>query len=146
MTCILQVKNLNCARPPIIRGHLKRREIAMASEFRFATDFAVRIDRPQEYRQKAFSPAGGSGKLQGYLHPFSGHPFSDAVSDTASARAIARGTMLSTSKYSSGLCAAPPTGPVAHSVGVPTAEVKPESAQPPVASPSKARPARFAAF
>ncbi len=61
------------------------------------------------------------------------------------ASASARGTMLSTTIYSSGVWARAPSGPVAQSVGAPTAEVKPESAQPPVYSPSIARPASFAA-
>ena len=44
----------------------------------------------------------------------------------ASAIAWARGTNEATSMYSSGVCALAPTGPVAHSVGQPTAAVKPE--------------------
>src|SRR5262249_23067260 len=54
---------------------------------------------------------------------------------TASAKVCARGTSESTTRYSSGVCALPPTGPTAQMVGVPTAAVKPESAQPPVNSP-----------
>ncbi|MGY4327026.1 hypothetical protein ACVWWG_001443 [Bradyrhizobium sp. LB7.2] len=54
--------------------------------------------------------------------------------------------MLSSSRYSSGVCASPPTGPRPQMVGVPTAAVKPESAQPPENSPwSVVRPACFAA-
>ena len=63
----------------------------------------------------------------------------------ASASAWARGTSESTSRYSSGVCALPPTGPVAHRVGQPTAAVKPESAQPPVNSPVTLSPASPAA-
>ncbi|MGY4457733.1 hypothetical protein ACVWYI_001693 [Bradyrhizobium sp. LB13.1] len=37
--------------------------------------------------------------------------------------------MLSSSRYSSAVCASPPTGPRPQMVGVPTAAVKPESAQ-----------------
>ena len=44
----------------------------------------------------------------------------------ASAMAWARGTRVSTSRYSSGVCALAPTGPTPHSVGQPTADVKPE--------------------
>ena len=51
------------------------------------------------------------------------------------AMAWARGTMVATSMYSSGVWALPPTGPRPQSVGVPWAAVKPESAQPPVNSP-----------
>ena len=63
---------------------------------------------------------------------------------TASARVCARGTSESTTRYSSGVCALPPTGPTAQMVGVPTAAVKPESAQPPVNSPSTLRPTSLA--
>src|SRR5882724_7303354 len=55
---------------------------------------------------------------------------------TASASVCARGTSESTMRNSSGVCALPPIGPTAQMVGVPTPEVKPESAQPPVNSPS----------
>src|SRR5262245_58881291 len=66
---------------------------------------------------------------------------------TASARAWARGASVSISRYSSGECARPPTGPTAQMVGVPVAAAKPESAQPPVNSavvsttPSSFKPA-----
>ena len=63
----------------------------------------------------------------------------------ASAMAWARGTRVSTSRYSSGVCALPPTGPTPHKVGQPTADVKPESAHPPVNSPATFRPASAAA-
>src|SRR5206468_8863704 len=59
---------------------------------------------------------------------------------TANASVCARGTSESTTRYSSGVCALPPTGPTAQMVGVPTAAVKPESAQPPLNSPSTLRP------
>ena len=63
----------------------------------------------------------------------------------ASARGWARGTMVSTSRNSSGLCALPPTGPVAQSVGAPTAAEKPESAQTPVKAPPIVSPTSAAA-
>src|ERR1043165_9511376 len=63
---------------------------------------------------------------------------------TASASVCARGTSESTIMNSSGVCALPPTGPTAQIVGVPTPEVKPESAQPPVNSPSTFRERSFA--
>ena len=53
----------------------------------------------------------------------------------ASASAWARGTMLSSSRYSSGVCACRRPARRAQMVGVPTAAVKPESAQPPENSP-----------
>jgi hypothetical protein len=63
---------------------------------------------------------------------------------TASASVCARGTIESTTMNSSGVCAFAPIGPPAQMVGVPMAEVKPESAQPPVNSPSTLR-SRFPA-
>jgi len=45
---------------------------------------------------------------------------------------------------SSGVCALAPTGPTAQMVGVPTPEVNPESAQPPVNSPSTLMERSFA--
>src|SRR4051794_4754048 len=71
-----------------------------------------------------------------------GGDHSPARSSRRIARAIAwaRGTRLATSRYSSGLCALPPTGPTAQMVGAPTAAVKPLSAQPPLNSPVMARP------
>src|SRR4029077_20889009 len=63
---------------------------------------------------------------------------------TASASVCARGTSESTTRYSSGECALPPTGPTAQIVGVPTPAVKPEYAQPTVNSASIFR-ARFLA-
>ena len=63
----------------------------------------------------------------------------------ASARAWARGTSEAISRYSSGVCALPPTAPVAHKVGQPTAAVKPELAQPPENSPATSKPASAAA-
>ena len=56
------------------------------------------------------------------------------------AQAAARGTMVSTSRNSSGLWALPPTGPTAQRVGAPSAAVKPESAQPPENSPLGVKP------
>ena len=53
----------------------------------------------------------------------------------ASASAWARGTIDVMSRYSSGVCALAPTGPVAQIVGQPIAAVKPESAHPPENSP-----------
>ena len=53
----------------------------------------------------------------------------------ASATVLARGTMVSSRMNSSGVCARPPTGPVAQTVGAPTWAVKPESAEPPENSP-----------
>src|SRR5579875_980651 len=66
-----------------------------------------------------------------------------AMSRIVSARAWARGTIVSMRHHSSSRWALPPTGPVAHSVGVPRAAVKPLSAEPPVASAEtwKPRPA-----
>ena len=58
---------------------------------------------------------------------------------TASASVCARGTIESTMRNSSGVCALPPIGPTAQIVGVPTPDVKPESAQPPVNSPATFR-------
>jgi hypothetical protein len=56
------------------------------------------------------------------------------------ASAWARGTMVSSSRYSSGLWALPPQGPVAQRVGAPIAAANPESAQPPVNSPPISEP------
>ena len=53
--------------------------------------------------------------------------------------------MEAISRYSSGLCALPPTGPTAQIVGAPTAAVKPLSAQPPLNSPRPESPLSCAA-
>ena len=63
-----------------------------------------------------------------------------ATSRMASANAWARGTMVSMRHHSSSAWALPPTGPVPHRVGVPSAAVKPLSAEPPVASPETRNP------
>ena len=63
-----------------------------------------------------------------------------ATSRMVSASAWARGTMVSMRHHSSSVWALPPTGPVPHRVGVPSAAVKPLSAEPPVASPETRNP------
>ena len=63
----------------------------------------------------------------------------------AAASACVRGTSVSSLQNSSSVCALPPTGPSPHKVGAPSAAVKPESAQPPVDSPSTGKPTYAAA-
>ena len=63
----------------------------------------------------------------------------------ASARAWARGIRLSRWQASSGLWAFSPIGPMAQTVGAPSAAVKPESAEPPVYSPPTVWPSSAAA-
>ncbi|KPY60388.1 hypothetical protein ALP37_102351 [Pseudomonas amygdali pv. sesami] len=54
------------------------------------------------------------------------------------------GTRVSSSRYSRSVCTLPPTGPRPHRVGIPRLAVKPESAQPPVNSPSTLKPSSCA--
>ena len=69
-----------------------------------------------------------------YPYVWSRHYYTHGDREGQRCRVWARGTMESTSRYSSGVWALPPTGPVAHRVGAPALAAKPESAQPPVNS------------
>src|SRR5216684_8447093 len=78
---------------------------------------------------RQFCPTGHlSVLLRRWDHP-------GATSRIVIASAWARGTIVSIRHHSSSRWALPPTGPVPHKVGVPSAAVKPLSAEPPVASP-----------
>ena len=110
---------------------------------------AIRVRIAGEERLAAAEDAGRYRDAIGVVPP-SGLPsvFLEPVPDALRSLLArwARGTMLSSSRYSCSVWALPPTGPTPQIVGVPTLAVKPESAQPPANSPSTlGRPASLAA-